>query len=90
LTAEQVVEVADGSGQSFVFIADRFAITNREHPVLVVDLVEEPGRTFRVVPSEAWGVENNLSLANMDSKSSRTRRIPTGFSAASRRPESLS
>jgi hypothetical protein len=32
---------------------------------LVVDLDETPGRTFRVVPSEAWGVENSLSLANM-------------------------
>jgi hypothetical protein len=26
----------------------------------------ELGRTFRVIPSEMWDVENNLSLANMD------------------------
>ena len=24
------------------------------------------GATFRVVPSEMWSVQNNLSLANMD------------------------
>jgi hypothetical protein len=29
-------------------------------------LYEEPGRTFRVIPSEMWSVENNLSVANMD------------------------
>jgi hypothetical protein len=29
-------------------------------------LYTEPGRTFRVIPGEIWGVENNLSLANMD------------------------
>ena len=30
-----------------------------------MDLLGEPGRTFRVIPSEIWGVENNLSIANM-------------------------
>jgi len=34
--------------------------------VLVVDLYSDPGRSFRVIPSELWGVENNLSLANID------------------------
>jgi hypothetical protein len=29
-------------------------------------LPDEPGRGFRVVPAELWGVENNLSIANMD------------------------
>ncbi|MGF1568782.1 MAG: hypothetical protein ACFCVD_12050 [Nodosilinea sp.] len=27
---------------------------------------DEPGRTFRVIPREMWGVENNLSISNMD------------------------
>jgi len=44
---------------------DRVALTDPEHPILVVDLMDQPGRTFRVIPSEAWGVENNLSIANM-------------------------
>jgi len=53
------------SNRSFLFIVDSETISKPEHPVLVVDLAEEPGRTFRVVPSEAWSVENNLRLANM-------------------------
>ena len=46
-----------------------------QHPVLAVDVYvpewerEEgikPGRTFRVIPSKMWSVENNLSMANAD------------------------
>lgn len=51
---------------SFVFIVDRTTLVEREHPVLVVDADEQPGRTFRVIPSEVWSVQNNLKLANMD------------------------
>jgi hypothetical protein len=67
LTVEQLVALAPQGGyHSFVFIVDRFALTHPEQPVLVVDLYDEPGRTFRVIPPEMWGVENNLSLSNMD------------------------
>ena len=34
-------------------------------PVLCLD-ASAPERTIRVIPSELWSVENNLSLANMD------------------------
>jgi hypothetical protein len=54
------------SQRPFVFLVDSEAVSQPDHAVLVVDLSEEPGRTFRVIPSEAWGVENNLRLANMD------------------------
>ena len=50
----------------FIFVADQVAHLDPEHPILVVDCFEDPGRMFRVIPSAAWGVENNLSLANMD------------------------
>ena len=50
----------------FMFVVDHKALSNPEHPVLVLDLATEPGRTLRVIPSEMWGVENNLSIANMD------------------------
>jgi hypothetical protein len=67
LTPQTVASVLPtGSQRAFVFLVDAEAIADPEHPVLVVDLIEEPGRSFRVVPSEAWGVENNLRLANMD------------------------
>jgi hypothetical protein len=54
------------SQQSFVFLVDAEAVAHHEHPVIVVDLLKNPSRTFRVIPSQAWGVENNLRLANMD------------------------
>jgi hypothetical protein len=49
----------------FVFIVDAQALSSPENPVLVADFGEEPGFTFRVIPSAAWAVENNLRLANM-------------------------
>ena len=67
LTVGQIVTLARKDGdRAFAFIADSVALTHPEQPVLVVDFYDEPGRTFRVVPIEMWGVENNLSLANMD------------------------
>ena len=66
LTPEKVASVLPkDSHRTFAFLVDTVAIQNREHAVLVVDLAEDPGRSFRVIPSEAWGVQNNLSLANM-------------------------
>ena len=55
-----------GPYRSFIFVVDQVSLTDPEHPILVLDLVGEPGRTFRVIPREMWGVENNLSIANMD------------------------
>ena len=67
LTVVQLLALAPkGGDHSFAFIVDRVALTDPERPVLVVDLYDDPGRTFRVIPREMWGVENNLSIANMD------------------------
>lgn len=49
---------------TFLFMADRMALTHAQHPVLAVDLSTQPGRTFRVIPAQMWSVENNLSSAN--------------------------
>lgn len=51
---------------SLFFVVDRTALTHPERPILVVDYFETPLRTLRVIPSELWGIENNLSLGNMD------------------------
>jgi len=59
------VEFTKDAERSYLFVADRTAMTHPEKPVLVMDFFEEPGRTFRVIPTEMWGVENNLTLANM-------------------------
>jgi len=67
ITVEQLLTlVPQGSNHTFMFIVDRRALTPPDYPILVVDVYTEPGRTFRVIPAEMWGIENNLSTANMD------------------------
>ena len=56
----------DGTYRSYVIVADRTTLEHAEHPLLILELGDRPGREFRAVPRELWGVENNLSLANMD------------------------
>jgi hypothetical protein len=50
---------------SFIVVADRISISQPDHPLLVVDLLEERGRQFRTVASQVASIENNLSIANM-------------------------
>lgn len=63
---DALVGAAQDHPHSILFVADHLAMTESDNAILCIDLVEEPGRSFRVIPSEMWGVENNLSLANMD------------------------
>jgi hypothetical protein len=57
--------VSEDSDHSFFFVVDSLTVSSPEHPILAVDCLDQPGRTFRVVPREMWSVENNLSLSNM-------------------------
>ncbi|UQU61900.1 hypothetical protein COUCH_22960 [Couchioplanes caeruleus] len=79
LTAARLLEIVPADARhSFAFLVDTVALTRPDQPILVVklyDYAEGPvdqgrgplyGDTFRVVPSEMWSVQNNLSLANMD------------------------
>ncbi|RIJ69739.1 hypothetical protein D1871_21485 [Nakamurella silvestris] len=67
LTVEDVVRLAPTSPDlTFIFLVDGKTLTDPEHPIVVVDLLDTPGRTFRVIPHEMWGVQNNLVLFNMD------------------------
>ena len=50
---------------SCLFVVDRVSLTDPEHPILLLDLADEPERTFRVVPWEVSSIDANLSLANM-------------------------
>jgi hypothetical protein len=60
-------ELADLDGDAvFVYAADRLSIHGPERTLLVVDRLHDRGRWFRVTLEEAWAVENNLSLFNMD------------------------
>jgi hypothetical protein len=63
LTADQLLALASGS---YLFVADTVTMTHPEHPLLVVDLRAEPGRQFRATPAAIQGIQNNLSISNMD------------------------
>ena len=67
LTGRELLQRISGLDEyGCVFIADATAMSTAEHHLLVLDPSNPTGETFRVIPSEAWGVENNLSIANMD------------------------
>lgn len=51
---------------SFLFVVDRKTLEDAEHPILVVDLLHEKGRTFRLVPAQIHNIDANLLLSNMD------------------------
>ncbi|MDI6105632.1 hypothetical protein QLQ12_44335 [Actinoplanes sp. NEAU-A12] len=62
------------------FLVDTRALTHPDRPILVINLYDyvegsddqgkgpQYGATFRVVPSEMWLVQNNLTISNMDWK----------------------
>jgi hypothetical protein len=49
----------------FMVVADGAAISQPEHPLLVVDLLDKPGHEFRALASQLQSIENNLSTGNM-------------------------
>jgi hypothetical protein len=66
LTAAQIAALPPKAYRRFIFVVDTVTVTDPGRPLLVVDLLRQPGRSFRVIPAQAWSVENNLTLANMD------------------------
>jgi hypothetical protein len=69
LTSEQILALAtdeDAEVDVYLFVVDKVTFSSPEWPVLVIDLVDEPGSSFRVVASSLYMVENNLSLGNSD------------------------
>ncbi|MFE2446738.1 DUF6924 domain-containing protein [Streptomyces sp. NPDC059426] len=46
-------------------LADGEAMASEEMPLLVMDLWKVRGRSIRVIATELWGIENNLSISNM-------------------------
>ncbi len=67
LTGQELLErIPNLSEYGCVFVADATAMSSAEHHLLVLNPIDPTGKTFRVIPAEAWGIENNLSIANMD------------------------
>ena len=52
---------------TFVFVADKETLTHPENSILVIDFIDVADiRTMRAIPEAIQGIENNLSIANMD------------------------
>jgi hypothetical protein len=51
---------------SFLIVADHAAMAEPDHALLVIDLLDEPGRSFRAIPAAIQAIQNHLSIANMD------------------------
>ncbi|MFE9480624.1 DUF6924 domain-containing protein [Streptomyces spororaveus] len=65
LLAEE--DAADEDDQIvYMFLADAVTMNDPAHPLLAVDLSDEPGRTFRVTARWFPDISANLSIANMD------------------------
>jgi len=65
-TVDQLMEaIPETYPHSFMVVADSMAISQPEHPLLVVDLFEERGRQFRAVAAQVASIDNNLSIFNM-------------------------
>jgi hypothetical protein len=73
-----------------LFVADHTALSSTDRPILVVSLADDV-EPFRCIPSELWGVDNNLNLANMDwddfSDATDEDGVFRGFPAPENRPE---
>lgn len=67
ITKEQLLQLLPPKyNHSFIIVADRMTMTHGEHPLLIIDLFDDSKRDFRAVPKQIQGIENNLSIANMD------------------------
>jgi len=65
-TDDVLATVGDDYRWGYLVVGDRVTMTQAEHPFLVLDLLDERGRSFRALPREIRAIENNLSIANMD------------------------
>ena len=63
---EVIAAVPPNYKHSFLFIVDHHTVSSRDFPVLVVDLGGSDHRSFRAIPPQIQGIENNLSIANID------------------------
>ncbi|MDB5292525.1 MAG: hypothetical protein JWL69_3766 [Phycisphaerales bacterium] len=57
--------LAETFAHPFAVIIDHTALTHPDHPILVVDLQENPGQAFRSMPAAFSEIHDNLSTANM-------------------------
>ncbi len=66
MRAESVLAGLPAGDRSVVFIADQVTAENSELLLQAVRPAISPLQSFRLNPADAWSVESNLTLANMD------------------------
>jgi hypothetical protein len=64
--AEVFDRLQDTYRYSFIFVTDHVTFSHPEMPILVLGLKDDSIQEFRAIPSQIQGIENNLSIANMD------------------------
>ncbi|MFI1488707.1 DUF6924 domain-containing protein [Streptomyces sp. NPDC020747] len=62
---ELMALVPEGSRYPVLVIADRVTFSSTERSLLLIDVLEEPGRTFRVLPDAFLSVIGNLAIDNV-------------------------
>jgi hypothetical protein len=66
LTPAQLIEhLPNGHKHRVLFVVDAVTVRHPEHPLVAVDLRDEPGREFRLIPSRVQSLGDNMNLANM-------------------------
>jgi hypothetical protein len=67
ITKDQLLNLIPRNyNHNFIIVVDATAISQPDHPLLIIDLYERSGNEFRAIPSQIQAIENNLSIANMD------------------------
>jgi hypothetical protein len=66
LSIDALTALGRRAHQGYMFVVDRVTLAYLEHPVLLLDLGDEPESSFRVVPRMVASIDDNLSIANMN------------------------
>lgn len=61
----RIIQLAEETDHVLLILADDRTMDDPEMPLLCIDPIP-PGGRLRAVPEHLWGIENNVSLANMD------------------------
>jgi hypothetical protein len=62
---ELLALVPEGSRDPLLVIAERVTFSSAERSLLLIDVLDEPGRTFRVIPDAFQSVIGNLAIDNV-------------------------
>ncbi|MFT3704366.1 MAG: hypothetical protein QM802_18500 [Agriterribacter sp.] len=57
---------SNNSLHTFILLVDEICSSHADHPLKYIDLADNFGSYFRIIPSEVWGVTASLSVANLD------------------------